>query len=146
CTTLRPCAPTRQRHRPVRSMQSRRSHPDMRAAGGFRRRAGRGALFSRNIPSCLILLNLSERHAIIVGGTSGIGRCVAEHLAARGESVVITGREADGGAARGAWFVLTGGEAERASAIAAEIGGSVRGLSLDLGRPEEIASALADVE
>jgi NAD(P)-dependent dehydrogenase (short-subunit alcohol dehydrogenase family) len=72
---------------------------------------------------------LSERHAIIVGGTSGIGRCVAEHLAARGESVVITGREA-----------------ERASAIAAEIGGGVRGLSLDLGRPEEIASALADVE
>jgi NAD(P)-dependent dehydrogenase (short-subunit alcohol dehydrogenase family) len=72
---------------------------------------------------------LSERHAIIVGGTSGIGKAVAEHLAARGESVVITGREA-----------------ERASAIAAEIGGSVRGLALDLARPEEIESRLADVE
>jgi NAD(P)-dependent dehydrogenase (short-subunit alcohol dehydrogenase family) len=72
---------------------------------------------------------LSERHAIIVGGTSGIGKAVAEHLAARGESVVITGREA-----------------ARASAIAAEIGGSVRGLALDLAQPEEIESRLADVE
>jgi NAD(P)-dependent dehydrogenase (short-subunit alcohol dehydrogenase family) len=72
---------------------------------------------------------LSERHAIIVGGTSGIGKAVAEHLAARGESVVITGREA-----------------VRTSAIAAEIGGSVRGLALDLARPEEIESRLADVE
>jgi NAD(P)-dependent dehydrogenase (short-subunit alcohol dehydrogenase family) len=72
---------------------------------------------------------LSERHALIVGGTSGIGRCVSEHLAARGESVVITGRDAD-----------------RAAAIAAEIGENVRGLALDLGRPEEIESALAGVE
>ena len=72
---------------------------------------------------------MSERHAIIVGGTSGIGKAVAEHLAARGESVVITGREA-----------------ARASAIAAEIGGSVRGLALDLARPEEIESRLADVQ
>ena len=78
---------------------------------------------------CLILLNLSERHAIIVGGTSGIGRAVAERLSARGESVVITGRDA-----------------ERAAAVAAEIGGGVRALALDLGRPEEIESGLADVE
>jgi NAD(P)-dependent dehydrogenase (short-subunit alcohol dehydrogenase family) len=72
---------------------------------------------------------LSERHAIIVGGTSGIGRAVAERLAARGESVVITGRDA-----------------ERASAVAAEIGGSVRGLALDLAEPKEIESRLAGVE
>lgn len=72
---------------------------------------------------------MSERHAIIVGGTSGIGRAVAERLAARGESVVITGRET-----------------ERTSAIAAEIGDRVRGLALDLARPEEIESRLADVE
>jgi NAD(P)-dependent dehydrogenase (short-subunit alcohol dehydrogenase family) len=72
---------------------------------------------------------LSERHAIIVGGTSGIGRTVAEHLAARGEAVVVTGRDPD-----------------RAAAIAAEIGDGVRGLALDLARPEEIGSALADVE
>jgi NAD(P)-dependent dehydrogenase (short-subunit alcohol dehydrogenase family) len=71
---------------------------------------------------------LSERHAIIVGGTSGIGRAVAERLAARGESVVITGRDA-----------------ERASAIAAEIGGGVRGLALDLAEPREIESGLGDV-
>jgi NAD(P)-dependent dehydrogenase (short-subunit alcohol dehydrogenase family) len=72
---------------------------------------------------------VSERRAVIVGGTSGIGRRVAEHLAARGALVVITGRDG-----------------ERASAIAAEIGENVRGLALDLGRPEEIEAALADVD
>lgn len=69
------------------------------------------------------------RQAIVVGGTSGIGRVVAEQLAARGDAVVITGRVAD-----------------RAEAVAAEIGESVRGLALDLGRPEEIASRLAGLE
>jgi NAD(P)-dependent dehydrogenase (short-subunit alcohol dehydrogenase family) len=69
-------------------------------------------------------VNLGQ--AIVVGGTSGIGRVVAEQLAARGEAVVVTGRNA-----------------ERAEAVAAEIGGSARGLALDLGRPEEIASRLA---
>jgi NAD(P)-dependent dehydrogenase (short-subunit alcohol dehydrogenase family) len=68
------------------------------------------------------------RQAIVVGGTSGLGRLVAERLAARGEAVVITGRDA-----------------QRAEAIAAEIGESVRGLALDLAEPKEIAGRLADI-
>jgi NAD(P)-dependent dehydrogenase (short-subunit alcohol dehydrogenase family) len=67
--------------------------------------------------------------AIVVGGTSGIGRVVAEQLAARGDSVVITGRDE-----------------ERAAAVAAEIGDGVRGLALDLARPAEIAAALVGVD
>lgn len=66
--------------------------------------------------------------AVIVGGTSGLGRELAQVLARRGEEVVITGRDA-----------------ARTSAIAAEIGGKTRGLALDLARPEEIAERLAGV-
>ena len=66
--------------------------------------------------------------ALIVGGTSGIGRELAQVLANRGEDVVITGRDA-----------------ARAAAIAAEIGGRTRGLALDLTRPEEIAGRLAGI-
>ena len=54
---------------------------------------------------------------------------VAEQLAARGDRVVVTGRDAG-----------------RAEAVAAEIGGSVRGLALDLARPTEIAERLAGVD
>ena len=131
CTDPAAASTSEQRAKPLLA-------PGYAGRGGSRRRAGRGALFSTNIQSrrrrrqlrppgdeCLILLNLSERQAIIVGGTSGIGRAVAERLSARGESVVITGRDA-----------------ERAAAVAAEIGGGVRGLALDLGRPEEIESRL----
>lgn len=65
---------------------------------------------------------------VVVGGSAGLGRAVAEHYAAAGREVVITGRDA-----------------ERASATAAEIGGRTRGLSLDLARPADIHAALADV-
>ena len=69
------------------------------------------------------------KQAIVVGGTSGIGRVVAEQLAARGDEVVITGRDAG-----------------RAEAIAAELGGSMRGLALDLAQPAGIASQLGDLD
>ena len=65
---------------------------------------------------------------VVIGGTSGLGREVAAHYAAAGRDVVLTGTDAD-----------------RAAAIAAGIGPGVRGLALDLARPEEIAAALADV-
>lgn len=66
--------------------------------------------------------------AIVIGGTKGIGRVIAEALAARGDTVVVTGRDA-----------------ASAEAVAADVGSGARGLGLDLSRPETIAAALADV-
>ena len=65
-------------------------------------------------------------NAVVVGGTSGLGRAIAVALAHRGERVVITGRNA-----------------ERTAAVAGEIGHGVTGLAVDLSRPQEIAGALA---
>jgi NAD(P)-dependent dehydrogenase (short-subunit alcohol dehydrogenase family) len=65
---------------------------------------------------------------VIVGGTKGLGREVARTYADEGRDVVVTGRDRAG-----------------AEACAAEIGGSTRGLGLDLAEPHTIADALADV-
>jgi NAD(P)-dependent dehydrogenase (short-subunit alcohol dehydrogenase family) len=66
--------------------------------------------------------------AVIVGGTSGLGRQVAQVLAARGDDVVITGRDK-----------------AKSEAVAAQIGGRTQGLALDLAVPNEIAGRLAQV-
>lgn len=66
--------------------------------------------------------------SVIVGGSSGIGRVIAERAAARGDDVVITSRAK-----------------ARAEKVAAEIGPKVRGRALDLGQPDTIAASLADV-
>ena len=66
--------------------------------------------------------------AVIIGGTSGIGRQVAQVLAARGEDVIVTGRDN-----------------ARAQSVAAGIGGQARGLAVDLAHPDQIAGALRDV-
>lgn len=63
---------------------------------------------------------------VIVGGTAGIGKVLAEHYVGLGRSVVITGRDPD-----------------RTARVAAEIG--ARGIAFDLGDPESIAPALADI-
>lgn len=63
---------------------------------------------------------------VVIGGTSGIGREFARVRAARGDEVVITGRDA-----------------HRADTAAKEIG--ARGLALDLAVPRGIADALSDV-
>ena len=65
---------------------------------------------------------------VVVGGTRGLGREVAQFYAGRGRDVVITGRDAEVGAT-----------------CAAEIGGSTRCATFDLAEPETIAAALADV-
>lgn len=67
-------------------------------------------------------------HVVVVGGTSGIGRCVAALFADRGRQVVITGRSH-----------------ERAESAAEEIGGHTRGVGLDLTVPGQIAGRLADL-
>src|SRR5437764_5469527 len=65
---------------------------------------------------------------VIVGGTRGLGRELAQFYAGRGRDVVITGRDA-----------------AAAAVCAAEIGGATRGLGLDLADPETIGDRLSDV-
>jgi NAD(P)-dependent dehydrogenase (short-subunit alcohol dehydrogenase family) len=65
---------------------------------------------------------------VIVGGTSGLGRHIAERFARSGRDVVITGRSH-----------------QRTEAVAREIGGATTGAALDLTEPERIANALAPV-
>jgi NAD(P)-dependent dehydrogenase (short-subunit alcohol dehydrogenase family) len=66
---------------------------------------------------------------VVVGGSVGIGKCLAQRYANRGHPVILTSRNAG-----------------RADATAQEIGGNTRGIPLDLSKPDEIAAALADVQ
>ncbi len=65
---------------------------------------------------------------VIVGGTQGLGRELAQSYADGGRDVVVTGRDA-----------------ARAEAAAKEIGGRTRGIAFDLADPHAIADSLADV-
>jgi NAD(P)-dependent dehydrogenase (short-subunit alcohol dehydrogenase family) len=65
---------------------------------------------------------------VVVGGTAGLGRAVAQHYADQGRSVVVSSRDAG-----------------RAQAAAEEIGGATTGVALDLSQPEGIADGLKDV-
>jgi NAD(P)-dependent dehydrogenase (short-subunit alcohol dehydrogenase family) len=68
---------------------------------------------------------VTEGAVVIVGGTSGLGRRLAEKYAARGRSVVITGRDAG-----------------RAEAVAGEISDGARGVALELCEPTDIAACV----
>jgi NAD(P)-dependent dehydrogenase (short-subunit alcohol dehydrogenase family) len=65
---------------------------------------------------------------VIVGGTHGLGRELAQSYANDGREVVVTGRDQ-----------------ARAEAAASEIGGNTRGLGFDLAEPHAIEDRLADV-
>jgi NAD(P)-dependent dehydrogenase (short-subunit alcohol dehydrogenase family) len=65
---------------------------------------------------------------VIVGGTQGLGRELAQSYADGGRDVVVTGRDA-----------------ARAGAAAKESGGRTRGIAFDLADPHAIADSLADV-
>jgi len=69
-----------------------------------------------------------DAKVLIVGGTGGIGRALAERYASLDSEVILTSRSA-----------------ERAEKLAAEIGGNTRGIALDIAEPETIAESLADV-
>jgi NAD(P)-dependent dehydrogenase (short-subunit alcohol dehydrogenase family) len=66
---------------------------------------------------------------VIVGGTQGIGRELAQHYADRGREVVITGREE-----------------RRAKEEADAVGARTVGVGFDLARPHEIAPKLSGIE
>jgi NAD(P)-dependent dehydrogenase (short-subunit alcohol dehydrogenase family) len=66
---------------------------------------------------------------VIVGGTQGLGRRLAERFAADGSHVVLTGRDS-----------------ERARGVAAEIGSNVRGCALDLSEPHGISLCLQGID
>jgi len=70
----------------------------------------------------------SDGCIVVVGGTRGIGRELARHYAGTGRETVLTGRSQ-----------------KYAESVAAEIGGSARGLELDLARPHDIRERLASV-
>jgi NAD(P)-dependent dehydrogenase (short-subunit alcohol dehydrogenase family) len=67
-------------------------------------------------------------NVVIVGGTQGQGRELAQSYADDGRDIIVTGRDQS-----------------RADAAAKEIGGLTRGLGFDLAEPHTIADHLADV-
>jgi NAD(P)-dependent dehydrogenase (short-subunit alcohol dehydrogenase family) len=66
---------------------------------------------------------------IVLGGTHGIGRHLAEGFARRGDHVVIGGRDQT-----------------RAASVAAQIGGDTHGIAVDLAEPSSIAAALIGLD
>jgi NAD(P)-dependent dehydrogenase (short-subunit alcohol dehydrogenase family) len=66
---------------------------------------------------------------VIVGGTQGLGRRLAERFAADGHQVVLTGRGS-----------------ERAASVAAQIGPNARGCALDLSEPHGISLCLQGID
>jgi NAD(P)-dependent dehydrogenase (short-subunit alcohol dehydrogenase family) len=68
---------------------------------------------------------MKDGATVIIGGTGGLGRDLAELCLERGDRVVIAGRDA-----------------ERCADAAASLGGECESIAVDLSQPEEIAAAL----
>jgi NAD(P)-dependent dehydrogenase (short-subunit alcohol dehydrogenase family) len=71
---------------------------------------------------------MANGNIVVVGGTQGLGRELAQSYADEGREVIVTGRDQS-----------------RADTAATEIGGNTRGLSFDLAEPHAIADALESV-
>jgi NAD(P)-dependent dehydrogenase (short-subunit alcohol dehydrogenase family) len=71
---------------------------------------------------------MANNTVLVVGGTQGLGRELAQSYADDGRHVTVTGRDRS-----------------RADAAAEEIGGNTRGIGFDLAEPHAIAGHLASV-
>jgi NAD(P)-dependent dehydrogenase (short-subunit alcohol dehydrogenase family) len=71
---------------------------------------------------------MSEHSVVVVGGTQGLGRDLAERYVALGRKVVVTGRDA-----------------ERAAGVAAELGPDVGSAAFDLSEPLSITDGVAEL-
>ena len=71
---------------------------------------------------------MEKGSVVVVGGTQGLGRELAQSYADEGRDVIVTGRDQ-----------------ARAEVSAGEIGGATRGLGFDLADPHTIAGALQSV-
>ena len=71
----------------------------------------------------------AARTAVVLGGTSGIGKEIVKTLAAKGSTVYLSGRTE-----------------ETARAAATEIGRGTIGIAVDLSEPDSIAGALSGIE
>ncbi|HUY42878.1 MAG TPA: SDR family oxidoreductase [Acidimicrobiales bacterium] len=71
----------------------------------------------------------AARTAVVLGGTSGIGKEIVKTLAAKGSTVYLSGRTM-----------------QSAQKAASEIGLGTIGIAVDLSMPETIAEALASIE
>ena len=71
---------------------------------------------------------MADGSVLIVGGTAGLGREIANHYQAEDTPVIITGRDQ-----------------ERTEKIASDLGEGVRGIAVDLTEPGTIGDAFSDV-
>ena len=69
-----------------------------------------------------------EAAVVVVGGTAGLGKDLAERYAEQGRRVVISGRDL-----------------QRSSNVAASIGPNVSGVAFDLAEPASIGAALEGI-
>jgi short-subunit dehydrogenase len=63
----------------------------------------------------------NAKSVVVIGGTGGLGRAIAQHYADHGCAAVITGRDE-----------------ERTAAVAKEIGGNTKPIAVDISEPETI--------